>query len=182
MWLGGSGGRLRVNGKAHALASLSAAIPSGLIGAAMGGPVVGLGMAAGCLIGVLLTCDIDQIDDGTIHTAEKWFIRYVPVLGYLWLALWDPYARCVRHRNLLSHFPLLATGGRVGYVYLWLRVFKLSWPLPPELTIGMIAGLTISDILHWVMDGGPVRFKWGRKKIDVRCLQFLLPSVSGSRA
>ncbi len=163
-----------MDGKAHAAASLLAAIPTGLLVAAMVDPWVGLFAAAGCVLGIFVGPDLDQIDQIIIHHGERKLIKWLPVVGYLWLAVWDPYARVCRHRHVLSHFPVVGTAGRVAYIHACLRIFSVQWPLSTEMTIGLVAGLLTSDILHWAMDGGPIYLDWGRKKFRVTTLKWVL--------
>lgn len=121
------------------------------------GPRAGLAAAAGCLAEILIGPDLDQVDQAIIHHGERRFIRYVPVLGYLWLALWDLYARLIPHRHPLSHFPVLGTAGRLGWLHLVARAVGLDpFAVDPELFIGMVTGLLVGDTLHWVMDSCPV--------------------------
>ena len=169
-----------MNGKAHALASVLAAVPTALLSGAALGPEVGLGALMGCVAGVFITPDVDQIDQVIIHHGERKLIKWLPGIGYAWLALWDPYARVCPHRHALSHLPVLGTVGRAAYIRLWLRIFNVQeWPLPPELTGGLFIGLFVSDLLHWIMDGGPI---YVGKDVRIRCLRFLSASASGSRA
>ena len=145
-------------------------------------PWVGFAAALGCVIGILVGPDLDQIDQVIIHHGERQLIRYLPIVGYLWIALWDPYARVCRHRHVLSHFPVVGTAGRIAYIYIWFRVFNVTWPLPLEMTAGLAMGLLASDILHWAMDGGPIYMDWGRKEVRIRCLSFLSAWGFGSPA
>lgn len=144
-------------GTQHAAHSLIAAP---IAGAALGylvAPATGLGAAIGCVLGILVGSDLDQVDQVVIHTAERKFIKYIPVLGYLWLALWDPYARLIPHRHPLSHFPIVGTLGRVAWLRFVARV--VGWDvlaIDARILLGVVAGLLISDTLHWFADGCPV--------------------------
>lgn len=146
------------SGKKHAIVSVCAAPLAGAALLAALGPKAGVGAAAGCLAGILIGPDLDQIDQAIIHHGERRFIKYVPVLGYLWLALWDLYARLIPHRHPLSHFPIVGTAGRVGWL-LWVVRVVLGFDIltvDHEFLVGVVTGLAISDALHWIMDSCPV--------------------------
>jgi len=158
-----------VNGKAHATASIAASLPTGLIVGLALGPDVGLCAVGGCLLGIFVNPDLDQL---TIERAEWKIIKWLPVIGWAWLMLWDVYARVCKHRGFLSHFPAIGILGRVGYLELWDLAFWLArgQPAPVMVTpaqmrcaLGAFIGLAVSDTLHWLMDGCPVQVaKWGR--------------------
>jgi len=158
-----------MNGKAHATASIVAALPVGLaVGLALG-PDVGLCAAGGCLAGIFVNPDLDQL---TIERAEWKIIKWLPVIGWGWLMLWDIYARVCKHRGFLSHFPVVGTLGRLAYLELWDLALWLARGKPDSVMVtpaqmrralGAFIGLAVSDTLHWVMDGCPVQVaRWGR--------------------
>jgi uncharacterized metal-binding protein len=89
-------------------------------------------------------------------------------------ALWWPYRRCLRHRSLLSHGPLLGTAGRLVYLgalvlLLALAAQPLGAPAPSQLlehaadlwrqhraaVLAALAGLEASAWLHLLQDGDP---------------------------
>ena len=158
-----------MNGKAHATASLAASLPTGLIVGLALGPDVGLCAAGGCLVGIFVNPDLDQL---TIERAEWKIIKWLPVIGWAWLMLWDIYARVCKHRGVLSHFPIVGTLGRVGYLELWdLAFWLVSGKSDPVIVtsaqmrcaFGAFIGLAVSDTLHWLMDGCPVQVaRWGK--------------------
>lgn len=152
------------SGKAHNTASV---LVSPIVGVALllttRDPIGALMGAVGCVAGTLISPDLDQ--QVVVHSAQRTLITHVPVLGWWWLGLWDPYARAFPHRHALTHFPFIGTAGRVGYLWLW------KWALESFITITspvvtptqqmcFVTGLIISDIIHWVMDGCPI--KWGK--------------------
>ena len=159
------------SGREHNLASTVVSAPLGLgIGMILrgqGAPLdvamrAGLSASAGCLAGILLTPDLDML---TISKSEWLVVRWLPIIGWLWLAIWDIYARLLPHRNALSHLPILGTAGRLVYfgslAYgLWRLMHQPLLPaLPPSevLICGMI-GLLVSDTFHWLMDGCPLHW------------------------
>jgi len=139
-------------GKAHATASVLAAPAMGLTLIFLVTPEIGVGAFLGCLLGVVLTPDLDQI---TISKSEWWIVRYVPVVGWLWMALWDLYARLIPHRSFWSHAPIVGTAGRLLYLG---TIASLRWSVLPMLSIvwvqGAILGLAASDTIHCLMDLG----------------------------
>jgi uncharacterized metal-binding protein len=115
----------------------------------------------GCLSGILLTPDLD-VD--IVTTSQRWAIRWTFGLGWLWVGMWYPYARLIKHRNFVSHSPLFSTVVRMLYLGIWytfayalLRNFFDSemwlWPVIFwHYTLVFTAGLVVSDVAHWVMD------------------------------
>jgi uncharacterized metal-binding protein len=77
-----------------------------------------------------------------------------------------PYALMIRHRSPLSHCPVIGTLGRLAYLVLplWVMVElgllaagqrePLFYPTLRHVTLGAawVAGLMISDALHWLLD------------------------------
>jgi len=166
------------SGKAHIAASVVVSAPLAAIAFFVAGPTAGLGAVAGCLAETLIGPDLDQIDQAIIHTSERKMIRYLPVIGYLWLALWDPYARLIPHRSALSHFPLLGTAGRAAYMYGVARLLGMKQlPLTIDFWMGFLGGLAVSDFTHWMMDGGPVKLPGRRGRM--LCRRSLRTSASG---
>ena len=159
------------SGREHNLASTVVSVPLGLgIGMILYGQGTPLGVAtragmsasAGCLAGILLTPDLDFL---TMTKSEWLVVRWLPVIGWLWLAIWDLYARLLPHRNALSHLPILGTAGRLLYLGsfaygLWLLMHPPVLPtLPPaEVLIYGLIGLLVSDTFHWLMDGCPLHW------------------------
>ena len=147
------------SGKAHAMASLIAAMPTAGVAGIMFGPGAGLGAAAGCLAGIF--CGPDQ-DQQTLVKGEWWIVRYVPVVGWQWMSLWDIYARLIPHRHWLSHFPIVGTALRLAYMagvgsLIWLALHRPPLPcVPPGFLHGFALGLAVSDSMHWCMDGCPI--------------------------
>ena len=111
-------------------------------------------MGMGCLAGIVLSPDLDQ--EGISRTEWR-IIRSTFGAGWLWPLVTWPYARLMPHRSIWSHAPLLGTLGRVAYfgalVAVALRLGGVTvyqddvmWLVP------FIAGLAVSDALHWLMD------------------------------
>lgn len=132
------------SGKVHAKASLSIAIPA-LAGAwyLTDDLVAGLLCGAGCVLGVLLSPDLD-VDGKTV--SETILPEPLETLFYLYFL---PYALIVKHRSRMSHAPLVSTAIRVLYAFWWLILVDITlfWQLR-----WLWIGLAISDALHWLMD------------------------------
>lgn len=145
------------SGKVHAQCSLVLAAPAyGLTAGATGDHVAGAACALGCLLGIMMTPDLDQ---ESLSSSEYAFIKYTMGLGFLWSMLWYPYARMIKHRSPLSHFPILGTAGRLLYLGLILMIPSYwGWHViqPPPDTLRLIyfglGGLALSDAAHWFMD------------------------------
>ncbi len=121
-------------------------------------------LSAGALAGVIISPDLD-VAGRTYGKAILW--RSSCLVGALWVMLWWPYSQLVEHRSILSHWPIIGTIIRVGYMIsvpllVWtLLASALNWP-PPTATPVMswllhqgrwcLIGLAISDIAHWAMD------------------------------
>jgi uncharacterized metal-binding protein len=145
------------SGKVHAQCSLFLAAPAyGLVAGAMGDHVTGAACALGCLLGIAMTPDLDQ--EG-LSSSESAIIKYTLGLGFLWTMLWYPYARLIKHRSPLSHFPILGTTGRLLYLGAWLLLpsywgWQVVKPSPEtlQLVLWAIGGLALSDLGHYLLD------------------------------
>ena len=150
-----------MDGHAHATASIIAAPLVALLVAQQSGSVeAGIGALVGCVAGVAMSPDLDQ--EG-ISASEWWLVNKTFGVGWLWVAMWFPYARAFRHRQA-SHWPVIGTAVRVIYLALlcilaaWLlnvHGATIGWPqVEPRYLTGAFVGLAASDMLHWAMDGG----------------------------
>lgn len=156
-------------GKAHAFATLAAtcATPFIVNGLAVGAtPTNAAAATAGCLLGVLITPDLD-VNHGCAALQAIRRAAGEPIAD-LWRTLWYPYAIMVPHRSWISHLPLLGTALRLGYLYL--AVFLIMILLGAaglvrmpqvQLSLDLIrnsnyvwafAGLALADLLHFGMD------------------------------
>lgn len=152
------------SGADHAKASVGAALALVPLLGPVFGPAAALSAAAGSLLGIALSPDLDQ--EG-LNKFEHKLVKYTLGLGFLWVMVWYPYARFVPHRGWLSHAPIIGTLGRIIYLstilVLGLAAFGL-WrgdlllvqdALVPPLS-WIVAGLMVSDTIHWIMDGCPL--------------------------
>jgi len=120
-----------------------------------------MALAGGALAGLLLTPDLD-VDTGS--NSDDWARRVGGRLpGLLWWLAWRPYAALVPHRSPLSHFPMVGTVLRLGY--LSLVVYVIAWFLHLALPVQIPAitaipwwfpaafvGLAMADLGHWILD------------------------------
>jgi uncharacterized metal-binding protein len=151
-------------GKIHAITSAVAAGLSGPTLALLSDVPVwhAAAFSIGSALGILITPDLDIRHD--IH-ADRVIQRSTgQVVARIWELFWWLYARLIpRHRHPLSHTPLLGTGLRLLYLFLFpmliwqgLRFF-LALPPYPSLPVTIpllwgVAGLVFSDVLHLIMD------------------------------
>ena len=146
------------SGKVHAAISATNLLAVAAIGAplALAYPDLRGPYLATLTIGLLVTPDLDI--QGITHE-EKRALR-VPVIGWLWVLLWWPYALLVPHRSPVSHWPLIGTALRA--VWLGLIVAAADAMLRPQataidtglLTLGLwtMLGWAVQDMCHWVAD------------------------------
>ena len=139
------------------MASLVAAIPAGVAAWYLTADIAGaLAVMAGCASGVLIMPDLDTAEGKTVE-AER-IVGKVVLVGGLWSAYWFPYAKVFKHRSKISHFPCIGTAIRLLYLTIPFLILALwqGWALAiPAWLWPRAAGLAISDILHWLMDGCP---------------------------
>jgi uncharacterized metal-binding protein len=155
------------SGRAHHGATLLVGIGGAATLLALGEPTGHvLAYAGGCFAGLVITPDLDV--DNPVHS--HYVIRRSGgcLIGSLWYGLWRPYARLIRHRAPLSHWPLLGTAGRLLYMGLiaWLVGLLFGyrpWPLPAWFPWA-VYGLALADILHWWLDTIHLR-PWIKRKL-----------------
>ncbi len=150
------------NGNVHNLstAALAAALPAAALAAGLLPPGRALVLSAGCLVGMLISPDLD-VDHGNIsYRLVRRSMGCLP--GALWKLFWLPYARLIPHRSWMSHGPVVGTLLRLMYLFLvpamlW-SLLSLIVPLPPLVVPNWswipyaVMGLTAADALHAVMD------------------------------
>jgi len=128
----------------------------GIIVALTLGISIGAGTILGCLLGIPLTPDLDQI---SISKSEWRLVKKFGPFGFVWMAYWWLYAWVIPHRSFWSHFPIVGTILRLIYIMFLPTIFyiykgyniilpELAW----EVLAGVFVGLVVSDFLHWGMD------------------------------
>lgn len=121
--------------------------------------VAGAFVALGALSGVYITPDLDV--DGWIRSKRN-LVNDYGIIGYLWFGFWYPYARAIKHRNWLSHAPVVGTLVRVAYigaiplVGLYFTETAVSEVVKSAVSFWVI-GLMVSDAAHWARDGFPMQ-------------------------
>jgi uncharacterized metal-binding protein len=115
-------------------------------------------VAAGIATGLLLSPDLDERHGSVSNTNFRQIAR--PLAG-IWRLIWWVYARLIPcHRHWLSHAPVIGTLGRLLYLSPWMILPYLVFNFPPEWSWPYLAlaaaGLGLSDLLHWLMDGRPL--------------------------
>lgn len=77
---------------------------------------------AGNITGLLISPDLD-VDKGNISDS---IIRKVSrPAQWIWRKFWTPYSLALPHRSTLSHFPVLSTLVRLGYIVVGLNLFLM---------------------------------------------------------
>ena len=164
------------SGATHNKGTLLITIPTGIAALTFGAGWPGmLACGLGCLSGVILSPDLD-----IPHRTHSEYLVYKYLgkfLGGIWFAFWWPYAKFIPHRSPLSHMPILGTALRMVYLYILgsFVIFGVTGiagnpqGMPPLATFNQplfwwwLAGLAVSDGLHYIMDIVPF-FKQRRKR------------------
>jgi uncharacterized metal-binding protein len=151
------------SGRDHDRATWLLALPFGLLwGPWLGSAGVGCAGLGFLLGGLMLSPDLDTRSNCT----RRW--------GPLRL-LWWPYRRCLSHRSVVSHSPLLGSAGRLAYLagigllaaaalqalgvpaVAWMRqALPALWQEQRPLLISALAGVEASSWLHLIQDGDPM--------------------------
>lgn len=116
-------------------------------------------LIGGTLAGLLLTPDLD-VNRGSIsnHHARRLGGCF---FGLAWSLIWKPYSLLIPHRSPLSHFPLIGTALRLGYLaaLVWLVLAGLALvgvvarvPELPYWWHWAFLGLALSDLFHYILD------------------------------
>jgi uncharacterized metal-binding protein len=145
------------SGSTHAIITTLAAVSLAGLGYLSKQPEAPtLAVAGGCLVGLILTPDLDLNESTYSYYIMKKETGLI--FARLWSLAWFPYSRLIRHRSWVSHFPILSTMIRVGYLagIAWLILLLLGKPWPwseaPTWLPWAIVGLMVSDTLHWAAD------------------------------
>lgn len=133
------------SGRAHAVMSIATAGLTYLYSTNSGveSPRLAVATASGCLLGILLTPDLDV--KGIRADSIVRDMGLIPAL--IWGIVWNPYSALFPHRSFWTHSPLLGTLIRFIYIGIWLGVFGLL-PRPGPFVCRIILGVTMSDNIH----------------------------------
>ena len=150
-------------GKVHTALNLAVAsgviAPYALVNWMDGNPYMYI---TGNLVGILVGCDLD-VDNGNISDT---IIRKVSKdFQWVWRAFWTPYSLALPHRSKLSHFPVLSTLVRLGYIMVGLNLIRfIWWGIANMIGINdsvsfvflwdwsFFVGLVHVDTVHWLAD------------------------------
>lgn len=116
---------------------------------------------AGNVVGILVGCDLD-VDAGNI--SDTIIRRVSPTAQWIWRKFWTPYSLALPHRSTLSHFPVLGTLVRLGYILVSVNMvfligrFVLSFFVVVDTVFifwwswSFFFGLVHVDTVHWLAD------------------------------
>jgi uncharacterized metal-binding protein len=104
---------------------------------------IALQVTAGCLLGLLVTPDLDQAEIGTLKRP--------------WLIPWWLYGKLFKHRSFLSHFPAIGTLIRVIYGIALIALASRFIPIHVQIPYGpwifwSFVGLIVADTGHYITD------------------------------
>lgn len=111
---------------------------------------------AGAVVGIFISPDLD-VDKGNI--ADTIIRKVFSPAQWIWRAFWQPYAWSIPHRHSISHFPLLGTVLRIGYIFLIVNIVVWIVNLFFD-TLSFVwiwnwdffLGLAHVDVIHWLAD------------------------------
>jgi len=109
---------------------------------------------AGNLAGVLLTPDHD-VDGGNF--TDTIIRRVSPTAQKIWRVFWTPYARALPHRGKLSHFPVLSTLVRLGYILVAVNLISAV----VHVVLSVFGRVDVSFVFFWNSS-----FFWGLVHVD----------------
>jgi uncharacterized metal-binding protein len=151
------------SGKIHSALNLAIAtgvlVPYALVNWMDGNPYMYI---AGNLVGILISPDLD-VDAGNVSDS---IIRKVSrPAQWIWRKFWTPYSLALPHRSTLSHFPVLSTLIRLGYIVVGLNLFLMvgwgvsrivGWDDSVSFVFlwdwSFFMGLVHVDTVHWLAD------------------------------
>lgn len=164
------------SGYVHAKVTLYTAPAAFAIGLVSSGVLGGVVAATGCVLGILLTPDLDQQTYSMIENRlRKSKNPVVSAIGWAYIGFFYAYAKAIPHRSPVSHAPLIGTAFRLIYIVCmvslalslvtiltpWSPVYVfitfLAYALSSNPFWMAIIGLTMSDFMHWVFDRPELR-------------------------
>lgn len=105
-----------MNGKQHKIANIYTGIVlSTTTHFAFQNPEMTIASIIGSTMGTIVTPDLDLV------VPSNFFSR-LPIINFLWMCLWWPYKKAVKHRSWVSHSPFVSTALRIFYMYVWFSV------------------------------------------------------------
>lgn len=123
--------------------------------------------AAGSMIGVLITPDLDVDRTMVANKIIKTKLGQAP--EWVWRKFWRAYATSCKHGQFMSHFPVFGTTVRLAYIYFlcilvphaliylalrpdWSLAYVLEWYAVRALDPMVVYGLMASDLIHYALD------------------------------
>lgn len=106
-----------MNGEQHKIANIYAGgVMTTVVHLVFGNPGFTTAAALGSVVGTIVTPDLDLV------VPSNFFSR-LPIINFLWMCLWWPYKKMVKHRSFVSHSPLVSTIIRLIYMLIWFTAF-----------------------------------------------------------
>jgi uncharacterized metal-binding protein len=104
------------SGQVHGIISLAAgAAAGGIMFSITRNMTIAAALGGACMAGTIISPDLDEVNPTHSHMEVRRGCGMVAAL--IWWLLWQPYVLLMtRHRSWLSHFPVISTAGRVGYL------------------------------------------------------------------
>lgn len=156
------------SGHVHSAATTSIIMTVATIGFVAKEPIDYAYICAGAFANYFMSPDLD-VDAGFIGFS---YFKKIPMLGWavswVWRMVWMPYALAISHRSWLSHFPIISTVLRIGYLYAIVAALAAAFGHYQQLVslvseasgIRAIAkamwlsfyGLCLTDTSHYVLD------------------------------
>lgn len=115
-------------------------------------PPVGTGILVGYALGRWVDPDLDQVG---VSSAEGRIINDFKILGYVIVGYTTIYGAVFRryHRSFITHFPGVSTAIRLVYLFWWLYfTINILYDYQIMVGIGVWVGLTLSDLVHFIVD------------------------------
>lgn len=117
---------------------------------------LGCAVLIGYGMGRYLNGDADQM--GVSH-AEGLLVNEIPIIGnfiFGWMSVYGAFTRKI-HRSFFTHFPGIATAGRLIWLFFWIPIVYYFWHIDFQwwdLTFasGIWLGLSSSDLMHFLSD------------------------------
>lgn len=133
-----------------AIAAVAGGVGTGLLIAAA--PHFASWYAAGAIVSMIVTPDLDKIEPTISDTLVGWW--RIP-----WRLFWLPYGAAIPHRCWCSHAPVIGTLGRLLYIVLvlWMASFLFYIAAPHAMTLSF----SLAHFTYWLnFWGGLLGLHW----------------------
>lgn len=105
-----------------------------------------------------------------VNKSESRVVKELPILGYFIFAISSFYGAVFRHkhRSFLTHFPIVSTVIRLGFIFFWIPPLYYFGVLDyqqwhSQVFWGVLWGLSQADMEHWLAD-----IFWSESYFDVK--------------